>query len=101
MKRHVAFLSLLVLPVIAIAFSGCASYDLEVRNNSDEVVDIYVDEFYEGSLAPNNYLIIRSLSYGDHYIEAYDLNKNLVAEDDIYLDGDNRWVLYNTYSHFY
>jgi len=80
---------------------ACERYELEVQNKTDEVIDIYVDAFYEGAVAPKNYLIIRHLSHGHHYIEAFDLDEELIAEDDIYLDGDSKWIIYDSYFRFY
>ena len=87
--------------MIAVGVAACGSYDLEVRNKTDEVLDIYVDEFYEGSVAPKNYLIIRHLSRGEHYIEAFDLDEDPIADNVIYLDDDSKWVIYESYFRFY
>jgi len=91
----------LLLLMIAVFVAACGNYDLEVQNKTDEVLDIYVDEFYEGAVAPKNYLLIRNLSRGEHYIEALDLDENLVADDVIYLDDDSKWVIYESHFRFY
>ncbi|MBD3184176.1 hypothetical protein GF312_17965 [Candidatus Poribacteria bacterium] len=98
-RRILTMLPLFLIAVFAIA--ACENYDLEVRNKTDEVLDIYVDEYYEGSLAPKNYLIIRDLSHGEHYIEAFNLDEDLIAVDDIYIDGDSKWIIYDTYYRLY
>lgn len=94
------FTSLLLLTVVMGA-AACGSYELEVQNKTDEVIDIYVDEFYEGAAAPKNYLIIRHLSRGEHYVEGFNLDEDLIAEDVVYLDGDSKWVVYRSYARFY
>ena len=91
-RRRIIFTSLLLL-LIALGISACGSYDVEVRNKTDEVMDIYVDEFYEGSVAPDNYLFIRHLSGGEHYIEALDLEEDMIMSDFIYLEGDAKLVI--------
>lgn len=88
--------SLLFLTLIA-SIAACESYDLEVQNQTDDVIDIYVDELYEGAVAPNNYLLIRNLSDGEHYIEAVDINEKIIVEDSIYLEDDRKWVIYESY----
>ncbi len=97
-RRIFAFLLLLVVSMVTAA---CGSYELEVQNKAKEVIDIYVDEFYEGSVAPENYLLIRQLSMGEHYIEAFDLDEDLMADDIIHLDEDSTWVVYESHSRFY
>jgi len=97
-RRIVMFLLFLVL-ITGVA--ACERYDMEVQNKTDEVVDIYVDRYYEGSLAPKNYLYIRNLSQGGHYIEAIDIDENLIADEDFYLDGDAKWVIHETYCRLY
>jgi hypothetical protein len=91
-SRKVKFVYPLLL-VMALTVSACGSYDLEVRNKTDDVMDIYMDEFYEGSVAPDNYLLIRHLSRGEHYIEAFDLDESLIMSDFIYIDDDSRLVI--------
>ena len=91
-RKRMIFTSLLLLAIV-MSLAACESYDVEVRNKTDEVMDIYVDEFYEGSVAPDNYLFIRSLSGGEHYIEALDLEEDMVMSDFIYLDGDAKLVI--------
>jgi hypothetical protein len=86
----------LLLTLVA-SVVACESYDLEVQNKTDDVVDIYIDEFYEGAIAPNNYLLIRNLSEGEHYIEAIDFDGDAMVEDSIWLDGDSKWIIYETY----
>lgn len=97
-RRIVMFLLFLVF-VAGIA--ACERHDLEVQNKTDEVIDIYVDRYYEGSTAPKNYLYIRGLSEGEHYIEAFDIDENLMMDDDFYLDGDSKLVIHETYYRFY
>jgi hypothetical protein len=87
--------------MIAIGIVACGNYDLEVQNKTDDVIDIYVDEFYEGSVAPKNYLLIRHLSRGEHYIEAFDLDEALIADDVIYLDDNSKWIIHESYFRFY
>ena len=94
------FTFLLLLMIVAGAVA-CGRYELEVRNKTDEVIDIYVDEFYEGAVAPKNYLIIRHLSRGEHCIEAFGLDESLIVDDVIYLDDDSKWVIYESYCRFY
>jgi hypothetical protein len=101
MNRPRASFTFLLLLVVAMGVAACGSYDLEVRNKTEEVIDIYVDEFYEGAVAPKNYLLIRHLSRGEHYIEAFDLDENLIVDDVIYLDDDSKWVIYESHSRFY
>ena len=101
MNRLRSVFTFLLLLMIAVGVAACGSYDLEVRNKTDEVLDIYVDEFYEGSVAPKNYLIIRHLSRGEHYIEAFDLDEDPIADNVIYLDDDSKWVIYESYFRFY
>ena len=101
MNRLRSVFTFLLLLVIAVGIAACGNYDLEVQNKTDEVIDIYVDEFYEGSVAPKNYLLIRHLSRGEFYIEAFDLDENLIADDVIYLDDDSKWIIYESYFRFY
>lgn len=89
--RSMTFLSLMMMVVV---IPACVRYNLEIRNRSDETLDIYIDGYYEGSVAPNNNLLIRNLSIGEHNIEAMDLHDRLVVEDEIYLDQDSEWVVY-------
>ena len=101
MNRPRAILAFLLLLVMVIGVVACERYDLEVQNETDEVMDIYLDEFYEGAVAPNNCLIIRNLSEGEHYVEVFDLDKDLVTGDYIYLDGDGTLVIHDSYYRFY
>ena len=101
MNRLRATLTPLLLLIIASGIVACERYELEVQNETDEVIDIYVDEFYEGAIAPENYLIIRGLSRGEHYIEAFDLDEELMAEDYIYLDSDHKLIIYESHYRFY
>jgi len=91
----------LLLLMIVVSIAACGNYDLEVRNETDDVLDIYVDEFYEGSVAPENHLLIRHLSRGGHYIEAFDLDEDLIADDFVYLDDDSKWIIYESHFRFY
>ena len=97
--RRIAMLLLFLVLVAGIA--ACERYDLEVQNKTDEVIDIYVDRYYEGSTAPKNFLYIRGLSYGEHYIEAFDTDDNLIADEDIHLDGDGKWIIHETHYRYY
>ena len=97
--RRIAMLLLFLMLVAGIA--ACERYDLEVQNKTDGVLDIYVDRYYEGSAAPKNYLQVRGLSHGGHYVEALDMDDNLIADEDIYLDGDGKWVIYETHYRYY
>lgn len=97
MNRLKWILRSLLLLTLAVGVVACERYDLEVQNETDDVVDIYVDEFYEGAVAPDNYLLIRNLSEGEHYIEAIDFDGKQVVEDFIWLKGDSRWTIYETY----
>jgi hypothetical protein len=81
--------------LLILGIPACVKYDLEIQNKTDEVLDIYIDGYYEGSVAPNNYLSIRNLSLGDHEVEAFDLDGRLVADDMIYLDEDSKWIIYD------
>ena len=101
MNRRRLVSTFLLLLIIVASVVACGNYDLEVQNKTDDVIDIYVDEFYEGSVAPNNYLLIRHLSGGEHYIEAFDLYEKLMVDDIIYLDDDSKWVIYESYCRFY
>ena len=102
MKRIKLIVTSFLLLMIVMGLTACTSkYELEVRNKTDEVIDIYIDNFYEGSVAPNNYLLIRRLSEGEHYIEAFDLDGDLIVDDIIYIDVNSKWVVYDTYSRFY
>ena len=101
MKRPRSVFKFLLLLTIVVSVAACGSYDLEVQNKTDEVIDIYIDDFYEGSVAPSNYLLIRHLSRGEHFIEAYDLDADLIVDDSIYLDDDSRWIIYESYCRFY
>jgi hypothetical protein len=87
--------------VITVGVVACERYDLEVQNKTDEVIDIYVDKFYEGAIAPKNYLIIRHLAQGEHYVETFDLDSDLMADEYIYLDGDGKLVIYESYFRFH
>jgi hypothetical protein len=86
---------------MVIGIAACERYELEVQNKTDEVVDIYIDEFYEGAVAPKNYLIIRDLSRGDHYVEIFELSKDLIADGDIYIEGDSKLIIYESYYRWY
>lgn len=101
MNRPRKIIMFIMFLVLVAGVAACERYDLEVQNKTGEVVDIYVDRYYEGSLAPKNYLFIRNLSEGGHYIEALDIEENLIADDNIYLDGDGKWVIHETYCSFY
>ncbi len=41
----------LLLLMLVVGIVACEDYDLEVQNKTDEVVEIYIDEFYEGAAA--------------------------------------------------
>lgn len=94
------FIFLLLLTIVA-GVAACGRYELEVRNETNDVLDIYIDEFYEGSVAPDNYLLIRHLSRGQHHVEALNLREKTVGEDVIYIDDNSRWVIDESYSRFY
>lgn len=101
MNRPRSVFKFLLLLMIVIGIAACESYDLEVQNKTDDVIDVYVDDFYEGSVAPKNYLLIRHLSRGEHYIEAFDLDEDLIVDDFVYLDDDSKWMIYESYCRFY
>ena len=101
MNQRRSVLTLLLLLVIAVGVAACGRYELEVQNKTDDVLDIYVDEFYEGSVAPKNYLLIRHVSEGEHYIEAFDLDENLVVDDIVYINDNSKWVIHESYCRFY
>lgn len=101
MNRRRSLYTFLLLLVIVAGVAACGSYELEVQNKTDDVLDIYVDEFYEGSVASKNYLLIRHLSEGEHYIEALDLDENLVVDDVVYLKDNSKWVIHESYCRFY
>jgi len=95
MRRFLRMTTYLLTLLLIISVSACVRYNLEIQNKTDEVLDLYIDGYYEGSLAPNNYLFIRNLSMGAHSVEALDLKGKLVAESEIYLDQDSKWIIYN------
>jgi hypothetical protein len=101
MDRRKPIFTFSLLLVVVVGVAACERYDLEVQNKTDEVIDIYIDEFYEGAVAPKNYLIIRDLVEGEHYVEIFDLDENLIADDYIYLDGDGKLVVYDSYYRLY
>ena len=99
MTRPKWILRSLLLLVLVASVAACEKYDLEVQNRTDDVLDIYVDEFYEGAVAPNNDLQIRNLSEGEHYVEATDSDNEQVAEDSIWLGEDSKWIIHDDYYH--
>ena len=101
MNRRRVIFSFLLLSVVAASVVACGNYELEVQNKSDEILDIYIDDYYEGSVAPKNYLLVRRLSYGDHYVEAVTIDDELMMDDDIFIDGDSKLVIHDSYFRFY
>jgi len=75
---------------------GC-SYDLDVENHTSQMLDIYVDSKYEGTVAGGNSLLVRELYHGEHLLEALDRHGDTVADDIIYLDSDKTWAIYIRY----
>lgn len=95
MRRFIKITPYLLLLLIIIGIPACVvKYDLEIQNKTSRVLDIYIDGYYEGSVAPKNFLLVRSLSMGDHGLEAFDLDGKLVADDVIYLDENSKWIIY-------
>ena len=86
----------IVLLVMVIGVIGC-SYDLDVENHTSQMLNIYVDSKYEGTLAGGNSLLVRDLFHGEHLLEALDRDGDLVADDIIYLDKDRTWAIYTHY----
>ncbi len=101
MNRQRAIFTFLLLVIIVVGVVACESHDLEVRNKTDEVIVIYVDKFYEGAAAPDNYLLIRHLSRGAHHIEILDLEEDEIVDYIIYLDDDSKLVVYESYFRSY
>jgi hypothetical protein len=101
MGRTKPILKFLLLITVIAGVAACESYDLEVQNKTEEILDIYVDDFYEGAAAPDNYLLIRGLSKGEHFIEAFDIDEYRVVKDYIYVDGDSKLVIHESYYRFY
>lgn len=78
--------------LLAVGVIGC-SYNLNVENRTSRTLDIYVDSYFEGSVAGGNSLFIRNIFHGEHLIEAIDAKGVVVADDIIYLDEDTTWVI--------
>lgn len=83
----------IIVLLLAVGIIGCR-YDLNVENRTSRTLDIYVDSYFEGSVAGGNSLFIRDLPQGEHLIEAIDAHGVVFADDIIYLDEDTTWVIY-------
>ena len=90
------FITGIILVIMAVGIIGC-SYDLDVENRTSQMLDIYVDSKYEGTVADGNSLLVRDLFHGEHLLEALDRHGDVMAEDIIYLDRDRTWAIYMHY----
>jgi len=83
----------IVVLLLTIGVMGCR-YDLNVENRTSRTLDVYVDSYFEGSVADGNSLFIRDIPQGELLIEAIDAQGIIVADDIIYLDEDTTWIIY-------
>lgn len=86
----------IALLLLTVGVMGC-HYNLRVENRTSQTLDIYVDNFYEGSVAGGNSLLIRDLPHGDRLVEAINMDGRIVADSIIYLDDDTAWVIHGSY----
>jgi len=82
----------IIVLVLALGIMGC-HYDLNIENHTSRTLDIYVDSYFEGSVAGGNSLYVRNIPQGEHVIEAIDTHGDIVADDLVYLDEDMTWVI--------
>lgn len=83
----------IIVLLLALGIMGCY-YDLNVENRTARTLDVYVDSYFEGSVAGGNSLFIRDIPQGEHLIEAIDSYGVIIADDRIYLDEDTTWAIY-------
>jgi hypothetical protein len=82
----------IIVLLLALGIIGCR-YDLNVENRTSRTLDIYVDSYFEGSVAGGNALFIRNIPQGEHLVEAIDAHGVVVADDILYLDENTTWVI--------
>jgi len=82
----------IIVLLLVVGVIGC-SYNLNVENRTSRTLDIYVDSYFEGSVAGGNSLFIRNIPQGEHLVEAIDAHGVVVADDIVYLDEDTTWII--------